>query len=330
MSEDRELQEVLAQLSQLAPGPQDTPKPAGQALAALKQRVEVPPSPSWQEVWRNFWLNPNRRLATAVLMLLVVFGMAFSFPAVRAAASDFLGLFRVQKFAAVSISADQLALLENIAREGLMPGEVIIANEPGAITPADSLAEAARLTGLSTVHSLGLLGDPDEIYVADGGNGRFIIDVAGSRQILQMAGADPTLLADELDGKAVEVVIYPGVQQTWVDGTTLLQTPVPLVEYPGDLDPVPLGEAMLQAVGMNADEAARLARSIDWTSTLLLPIPQDIATFNEVTVNGSSGLVLSSTGGQFNALIWQQADVLYVLSGSGSANELLRLANSLR
>lgn len=329
MSEDHDLQEVLVQLSRLAPGAEEAPRPAAQALAALKQRAEAPPSSHWRGIWRHFWVSPQRRLATAVLMLLVVFGMVFSFPAVRAAASDFLGLFRVQKFAAIPISADQLALLESIARQGVMPGEVIILEEPGAMTPAHSLAEAARLAGLDHAPAPRLLATPDEIFVTAGGNGRFIIDVAGFRQILALAGADPTLLADELDGNAIEITVFPGVQQSWADGTTLLQTPVPLVTYPGDLDPAPLGEALLQASGMSAGEAARLARSIDWTSTLLLPIPQDVATFNEVAVNGSSGLTLSSRDGAYSALLWQQDGMLFLLSGSGSANMLLRLANSL-
>ena len=329
MKEERELQDVLVQLSSLAPGPADAPKPAGQALAVIKRQVKQEKRAGCQP-WQRFWQNPNRRWATAVLSLLILFTVAFSFPAVRAAASDFLGLFRVQKFAAISVSSEQLALLERVAEEGVSPGELTIVNAPGALIPVNSLAAAARETGLEQVLSPAALGEPDEIDVVEGGDGRLIIDAAGARRIIELAGADPTLFPEKLDGKRVEVVIFSGVQQSWDDGTVLLQTTMPLVEYPGNLDPVPLGEAMLQMLGMNRDEAARLARTIDWTSTLLLPIPRNVATFNEITINGSSGLALASLDGQYGAVMWQQNDVLYLLTGSGDTVELQRIANSVR
>jgi len=329
MKEERELEEVLAQLSSLTPGPADAPKSTAHALAAIKQQTDRRKQARWQPL-RIFWQNPNRRWATAVISLLLLFTVAFSFPAVRAAASDFLGLFRVQKFAAISVSSEQLALLEHVAAEGVSPGELVINNEPGAMTPVDSLAAAARETGLERVLSSAVLGDPDEIYVVEGGNGRFVIDAAGARRIIELAGADPTLFPETLDGKQITVVIYPGVQQNWTDDTMLLQSATPLVDYPGDLNPIPLGEAMLQMLGMNRDEANRLARTIDWTSTLLLPIPRDVATFNEITVNGSSGMALASLDGQYGAIIWQQNDVLYLLAGSGDTAELQQIANSIR
>ena len=54
------------------------------------------------------------------LAAVLFFAVLFSFPAVRAAASDFLGLFRVQKFAPISISPEQMAMLEQLAEGGRM------------------------------------------------------------------------------------------------------------------------------------------------------------------------------------------------------------------
>jgi hypothetical protein len=110
----------------------------------------------------------------------------------------------------------------------------------------------------------------------------------------------------------------------------LVQTDSPIVEYPEGLDPQPLGEALLQLLGMDAAEARRLSENIDWTSTLLLPIPTDFATFEEVTVNGGSGLLLNNVSGPESALVWQENGVLYLLAGSENSGNLLELAESLQ
>ena len=180
----------------------------------------------------------KRKYAFAALAVLVLFSLAFAFPSVRAAASDFLGLFRVQKFAAISISPQQLSMLEEIANSGLLPGEVEMIQEPGQPTAVSSLAEAETVTGHS-VQTLADLGQPDQIYTMTGGSGRLIINVEDTRSIIELAGVDPTLIPDSLDGAPVNVTIYPAVSQQWED-IVLVQSPSPLVEYPDDVDTVVL------------------------------------------------------------------------------------------
>ena len=109
----------------------------------------------------------------------------------------------------------------------------------------------------------------------------------------------------------------------------MLQTVSPVVQYPDELDPALVGEALLQVLGLNPLEANRLANQIDWTSTLLLPIPSSMASFQEVTVQGVSGIGLSSVDGTINALVWQQNGRLYLLAGAQSTEVLTELANSV-
>ena len=101
------------------------------------------------------------------------------------------------------------------------------------------------------------------------------------------------------------------------------------MQYPERFDPTVLGEALLQFLGLNPQEAQRLASQIDWTSTLLLPIPSNIASFEEMTVNGVSGIGLSSVDGSLNALVWQENGRLYLLAGGQPPLELAELANAL-
>ena len=327
---EKEIQNVIDQLGILEPKAADAPHPAGQALVKLARQIEHQQRHTVRDQFWRYVMAGNRRFSYAAFLFVLMFGVAFSFSAVRAAASDFLGLFRVQKFSAISISPEQIALLQQVAEEGLTPGELEIIEEPGALRQADSLVKAGRETGISYVRSLNGLGEPDEIWVADGGNGRLTVDLAGARAIVEAAGADPLLLPDSLDGAQVDVIVYAGVQQQWLDGTMFMQTPSPVVEYPDDVDTTVLGEALLQVLGLNDDEAARLARSIDWTSTLLLPIPQDFASFNEVTVDGVSGLALNSLAGDGSALFWQKSGTVYLLIGADQNTEdLISLAGTL-
>ena len=65
----------------------------------------------------------RQRNAAAAVSFVLILAVLFSFPSVQAAANDFLGLFRVQKFAPLSITPAQFALLEQLAEEGMTPGE---------------------------------------------------------------------------------------------------------------------------------------------------------------------------------------------------------------
>lgn len=329
-SED-DVQDVLDRLSILEPTAADAPQPPAYALARLRQQIDLDNQEDTfiNHLRRFLTMSRNKYIYTIVLLIFIT-GMAFSFPAVRAAASDFLGLFRVQKFAAISISPEQIAVLQRAAEQGLTPGELEIFEQPGEVTPVDSLTDAAALTGLPAVRTLSRFGEPSEILVASGGSGRLTIDLEGARAIVAATGADPALLPDNLDGAHVDVDVFASVQQSWFDGTRLVQMESPIVDYPEGLEPTILGEALLQILGLTDDEAHRLAQEIDWTSTLLLPVPQDFATFSEVMVAGESGIALNSLDGSGNAVLWQKDGVLYLLTSPRSTDNLVSLASRLR
>ena len=329
--QDKQHQEVMEKLSLLQPRANDAPRPARQALANLQQRIDQEQQNTLSARLQTFFFAPARRLALTAVFLLLFFGTALSFPTVRAAASDFLGLFRVQKFAAISISPEQIAMLEQIAELGLSPGELEILEEPGAATEVDSLREAQTLTGMSTIRTLPDLGEPTELFVTDGGSGRFRLDLEGTRAILEAANVDPNLLPNDIQNTNVHITIFSGVQQHWeASNISLLQTESPIVTYPEKIDQAVLGSALLQILGMSEAEANRLASQIDWTSTLLLPIPQDAASFSEVMVEGTSGIQLDSIDGQSSALVWQQNGMIHLLVREGAGADLLDLVSQLK
>ena len=75
----------------------------------------------------------------------------------------------------------------------------------------------------------------------------------------------------------------------------------------------------------------------------MVPIPTNAATFREVTVNGASGLLITTTRqpatdaaqnggprGGGSVVIWTADDVVYSVQGQADAVELIALAESLR
>jgi hypothetical protein len=320
---DHGVNDIPEELEMLAPNEKDRPRAAAAWAAFMARPVKTE---SKSSLWR--FTDMFRRRFAIVTMVVLVVAAAFSFPTVRAAASDFLGLFRVQKFAPISVSPEQLAQLEAIASQGLHPGELVMNGQPGELQVVNSATEAEQVVGYP-VHSIAGLGAPEHVSIAPGGSGTLIVDLEQLQMMMSMAGVDSSLLPESLDGAKIDVTIYPAVQQTWADGTMFAQMLSPEVDYPDDVDAAAIGEAALQVVGMPADEAKRLSRAIDWTNTLVLPIPTNVASFQEVTVGGNSGLALTSVEGYGNAIVWQGRETLYVLTGSSSIAELLALADAM-
>ena len=165
-----------------------------------------------------------------------------------------------------------------------------------------------------------------------GGAGHLIVDLEGARAIVAAAGADPLLLPDSLNGARVDVTVHDSVGLLYDSGVMLVQTPSPDVNYPADVNPTVLGEALLQVLGTEPGEARRIAESIDWTSTLLLPIPQSLGTYREANVNGVVGVVLEPFDADAEAaVVWQKDGMVYMMrAGRLSVDELLALANTVR
>ena len=108
---------------------------------------------------------------------------------------------------------------------------------------------------------------PQEFVVQPGGSAQLTVNLDSARAILEAVDVDPLLLPDSLDGAVVSAELYDALFLDY-GAVQLLQTPVPDVNYPDDVDPTVIGEAALRFLGMDDDEAYRLAHNIDWTNTL--------------------------------------------------------------
>lgn len=276
-------------------------------------------------------MNRWKPLAAGIVAVLALIAL-FSFAPARALAGELLGLFRVEKFAPISVSPEQLAVLEDVADSGLYPGEFVTLEEPG---PSETFTEfeAAKAAladsrmGAWGYHTIASLGPAVAYHIDRGGSAKLSVNLADARAILAAVDIDPQLLPDSLDGADVSVTLHEVLTQEWRD-VSLIQTPAPDVYYPADVDPTVIGEAALRFLGMDEGEAYRLAHNIDWTNTLVMPVPTELATFSEVSIGDTTGIAMEAIGGGGGMVMWQQYGMVNMLSADSnwSLADLVTLA----
>jgi len=300
----------------------------------------------WGKQWRPLWIG-----AVAATILLC----SLAFPFGRGLAQRFLGTLRVEKVQPVRLDFSALdgnRPLQEMLRQMISDKVVVTADEKPQ--PASSAADASQLAGFSA-HVLGARTDAPKFIV--GGQHAFhtTIDRTRLQDIFDQAGRADLLLPATLDGANISVNVprsimveygdcpeaHPagGAQPAptqprsgaWANCLALQESPSPLVNMPSDLNLQQLAEIGFQLAGMSATEARDLGQTIDWKSTLVLPIPRSASSYSQVTVNGVQGTLIQGSGrrGPDYVLVWVKNGIIYGLVGHGDSSNAVALANSL-
>jgi positive regulator of sigma E activity len=148
-------------------------------------------------------------------------------------------------------------------------------------------------------------------------------------QELPVARQSASQSAADSAGKAPDVQQLPAHTSC----TTLVQMPSPTISAPPGLDLEAVGQAYLQVLGMSPADAATYASNVDWSSTLVIPIPRNGTSSSSVSVDGVTGTLVTqypgSSRGQY-VLAWVKNGILYGLTGPGDGSNALDIANSLK
>lgn len=351
----RRAEQVARHLAMLAPRADEAPAPAPVALARFNAS-RITPRVSLTRQWRDhmnlsrlksLWIS--HRLLWGSLAALLILAFLLSLEPVRAAAGEILGIFRVRKFAVVTFDPTQAqlgneALGANI--DQLLSDNVTVLKEPGPPQSVASAAEASALAGIPVRLPATLPewanAQPD-IRVEDGMAAQIVVDRARAQALLDLAGLSDVQLPQALDGATVTIEVPPVViaqyekPQIGPGGAFVLtQLRSPTVNLPPGVNLAQLGEAGLRLLGLSPEEARQFSRNIDWSSTLVIPLPTDIAAFRDVSVDGVSGVLITerSTPSRNYAphyiLLWQKNGIVYSLAGQGNAEDILAVANSLQ
>lgn len=310
-------------------------QPARAARGILKRNTTMTRQSTTTLPLRSGAWRPLAIGAAAVICLAVL----FSFAPVRQVAADFLGLFRVRKFAVIPLSQQQATQLDALLEQADAGayGEPQLTRAEG---PEQSVTDATEATALAgyTVRTPSRL--PTEAVleaftVQAGPAMHYEIDRTTLEAAMRAAGASTDGLP-QTQILAVDVDLASFVRQEYRLGANRLefmQVPGPEVNLPEGIDPVALAETAFLFLGMPADEAGRLATSFDWTSTLVIPLPAQAAQAREVSVDGVAGLLIEGVNNAHkdSVLLWERDGILYFLNGTNVDQKLLLdVADSLR
>jgi hypothetical protein len=361
----------------LAPRGADLPAPAPVALSRLHTRLADEANPAalrrmdrqatsggLLEMFRRMF-NSRYRAAWAGLAAALVIVSLFAFEPARVAAGQFLGLFRVRKFAVVSINPSNLKNLDNISGQidQLLSDSVTFVKQPGESVAVAGAAEASQKAGIPVRLPASL--KPSSLMVQGGVDAKLKVDLARAQAILDVAGRTDIKLPEVIDGAEVEFIVPPMVTAMFdcgeprpmtvkpADGqfpamnvqmpqpssncVTLMQLASPTVNTPPGVNIAQVGEMALQLAGLSPAEAQHFSQAIDWSSTLVIPLPTDAGSFRDVTVDGVPGVLIESNPRQSGGpryshytLFWQKNDTVYALSGAGDATRAIEIAASLK
>lgn len=340
------------QLSVLDPRDDEVAQPSHQAFTLLEQRYLVKESPGMFD--RLF--NRKYRFAWAAAGALAVLAIALLFPQVRAIGSSFLGLFRVEQLSIIQVDPDQIENQLNTASSfEYLIAEDIEFEEYGEMQEVAGKVKASNLAGFS-VRLPSVATEDQPLIVQPGARVSILVDLPKVQAVIDEIGFPDLELPAELDGSEISLEVPAVVELIFgscdvpperireagvdPDGPipdlseciTLAQFPSPEISAPPGLDIASLGEVYLQVLGMSPEEAAQFSQNVDWTTTLVVPIPNYNTEYQEVFVDGVNGtLIMDSEGTYFPhfLVIWIKNGIVYALGGPGNAQSALDLGNSL-
>jgi len=298
-----------------------------------------------QEASRSKAAWPSMRAVAAPAAIVAVIAGLLSVPSVRASAQSFLSLFRVVNFVAVPVDESRIALLEseNLDPPHLIGQQVQVLEDPGPPIGVVSPEQASTAAGFAVkvptyeptsvvLATIGVKGQQRMRATADGGR---------LRQVMEALAITDLEVPEGLDGQVVDVRIPPVVMMRYERGgnpaVEFLQAQSPELSLPDGFNLSALGEIGLRILGLSPIEAREFAQSIDWHTTLLLPIPASATSFKQVTINGRPGVAVERVrrlpeGGRSvsNSYLWSDDGRVFVLNGSLSTLDMLKMAESLK
>jgi hypothetical protein len=353
-----QMQQIGRRLDLLDPGPAPRILPAAAARARFAVRLSQKEK---ENVSMNRIFSRPLRPVWAALVLVIVVGLALSVPSVRAMAVNLLGIFRVQQITVIPIDQQSLSANLKDSNPGIQKllSDSVQYQHNGTAKTVQNAAEASQAAGFSVRLPANGPAALHEIKTLPGANGTFTLDVPRINQILKEMNRSDLALADTLDKSTITVEVPASVSASYgtcapaasqdssdpdvksnmpgsmpgADCTVFMQLPSPTVTTPEGLDINKLGTAFLELSGMPADQAQGMSDKINWSNTLVIPLPVNASNYQDVSVDGVNGTLVeerAGRGGSHYVLLWVKDGILYGVSGSGDSAAAVQLANSLQ
>jgi len=323
----------------------DSPVDTERALAQIRARIErerivpvaTPTRARREGALVSIWVKGLAAAASVALIavLLTVSGVA----------ETILTLFEPKQVVAVPITIADVTS----AAGGLTTYGTLTWSSPPRPYDVPDIATAAKVTGMKVLVPSQL---PSGVSVATARYGvmdKTTATYTFSAEKTQAAAARlnrtaPPMPAN-IDGSKLFITGGPAVVQYFDDGTAptastgtdpfaslpkliVVQGKGPLVQSDG-VTVEQLQQYLLAQPGITPQLAAQIKAIKDPSSTLPIPIPVDLATSKNVTVQGVTGVFVGDSTGLGSAVIWSKDAIVYGVAGTLSESQILAVANSL-
>jgi hypothetical protein len=329
------------------------------AWAAFQNKRE-----DWMENHQDRWsLGRRLSLAGAALGAIAVV-LVLTVAPVRAWAESLLGIFRVEHFTVLEIDPSALKgnalqnnqlLNQTISR--VLSDEVTITQKPQKPQPVPDAAAASKAAGFAVQLLAGET--PSGMLVESGAAMQMKLNRDRIQSILDEAGRSDLQIPASVDGATVGVRVPAGVMAFYgncgdaasglvffasggggkaakeADASciSLLELPSPVVSAPQEIDPAQIAQVALQFMGMSANDAANFTQTVDWTSTLVLPVQRGKTKYEQVHVNGNEAALIrpvnQGPSGHYS-LMWVDNGIVFGLGGTGDDTTAINLASQLQ
>jgi hypothetical protein len=306
-------------------------------------------------MFKRMFASTTFRFAAIGLLLLV---LVVSIPSTRALADQLLSLFRVQQVTVIPVDFTGMQQLTGNSALGkqistLISDSTTVTEKAGDPVTATDAADASQKTGFTV--RLPSSASPSRISVMNASSFTFTIDRTKAQALLDEAGRKDLQLPAAIDGAVIDARIPASVSSAFgncpqpsADGKSsdsrgsmgrqypdcviFSQLPSPTVSAPAGVDVAQLAQIGLEFSGMTTDQAAAFTKTVDWSSTLVIPIPRNAATYQQVSVDGVTGTLIQRPADDAPEylLVWVKNGVVYAIGGLGAdTTKALAMANSL-
>ncbi len=328
-------------LAELSP-PEESPETEPAWMRLQEHLGTERKRPVWTRLWQWQPATAFGAVAAAMALTLVVS------PPARAVAQRFLGLLRIHNVVVVPLERDFIA--EGKGKMiGQLLSESVTVTKQEAARQAASRDDASRLAGFA-VRLPAARPDTPRLTVQGAHGFYFTASTKRFETLAGVLGRPDIALPDGLDGARVVVDIPRAVTAAYGEcpeshaapprspgqyGNCVVftQVPAPTVVTLPELDLARIAAVGLELTGMTPEQAQSFSRAVDWTSTLAIPLPRYAARYENVTVDGVAGVLITSDGMGHRpagwSLIWIKGGIVYSLSGFGSSSAALPAAGSI-
>ena len=308
---------------------------------------------------KGLWFATWKRPLWGAVSAAVALALLLSFAPVQTWGQKILSMLRIQKVAVVPVNLAALTETGNREQQQLLArlisDNVVVTMSPGQPETVPSADAASRMAGFS-VRIFNQSSSPARISVSNEAAFHMTLDRDRMQAVLDQAGRSDIQIPASVDGSTVAVHVPRLVRVQYGNCAesrahvgagppppasadqinqpcmTFIQVPSPTVSVPPNLNLAALAEAGLQIAGLNADEARAFTQSVDWSSTLVLPVPQS-GSYRSVSVDGTNATLIEGAprpnfSGHYS-LVWLKNGIIYSVNGSGSSAPALAAVASL-